>query len=247
MVTISGSLASLGLIQSVNSFATRLFGHTPVQLERRNISMLLPHPIAEMHDDFLRRYLESGVGRMVDYTRIVMGLHKQGYVFPMLMSVRETAMPDGSLAFVGIMRAVPSSEHLIVLDSDQRVTACSLESFGLLGLQAEELASGSEHPQMSHWVAEWDAIQDALTADAGTTMLVMQQRDGAKANSPGRTGVVQIAPNTSPASSEDSGVWIQAFLQRVSLPGAVRMSILYWKHLSTSNKYAVRVGDTSLC
>jgi hypothetical protein len=152
------------------------------------------------------------------------------------MSIRETAMPDGSLSFVGIMRAVPSSEHLIVLDADQRVTACSLESFGLLGLSPEELASGTERPHMSHWVREWSAIQDALAVDAGTTMLVMPQHDGAA--SPSKSaGAMKGSAAT---ATDEPGVWVSAHLQSVSVPGPARISILYWKHLSTNNRYAVR-------
>ena len=101
-MTVSGSHASLGIIQSANWFTTKLFGHAPAQLERRNVSSLLPLPFATLHDGFLRKYLVTGVGRIVDYTRVVFGLHKAGHIFMMLMTVRETAAPDGSLAFVGI-------------------------------------------------------------------------------------------------------------------------------------------------
>ena len=38
--------------------------------------MLIPSPIAESHDELLRRYLMTGSGTIVDYTRVVFGVHR---------------------------------------------------------------------------------------------------------------------------------------------------------------------------
>lgn len=75
-VTIGASHGNVGTILSVNSYTTKMFGYSRVQLERRNVSILMPSPIAEAHDGFLRRYLETGDGRMVDYKRVVFGQHR---------------------------------------------------------------------------------------------------------------------------------------------------------------------------
>jgi PAS domain-containing protein len=76
IVTIGASYSNLGIISSASPFLTRMFGYSRWQLERRNISMLIPSPIAEMHDEFLRQYLTHGEGNVVDYTRVVFGLHR---------------------------------------------------------------------------------------------------------------------------------------------------------------------------
>jgi PAS domain-containing protein len=76
IVTIGGSHVDLGIIMDTSPYTCKLFGYSRWQMERRNISMLIPSPIAEAHDSFLRSYLETGEGRAVDYTRFVFGLHK---------------------------------------------------------------------------------------------------------------------------------------------------------------------------
>jgi PAS domain-containing protein len=75
-VCIGGSFNNLGIILSANPYTSKLFGYSRWQLERRNVSMLIPSPLAEMHDGFLRNYLETGEGRVVDYTNVVFGLHR---------------------------------------------------------------------------------------------------------------------------------------------------------------------------
>ena len=229
-MTISGAPSSLGVILSANSFTSKLFGQSPSQLERRNISVLLPPPFSTFHDDLLSKYLESGVGRIVDYTRVVLGLHKQGHSFLMLLSVRETSTADKSIAFIGIMRALLSSEQQIVMDSDGRITACSLESLGLLGLTPEVLAS--ERPRMSDWVVEWSHVQDALALEAGTKILITAPSDVAQVDAlvTGARGTVVNA---------DAGVWIHAHVQPITLPNGVSISVLHWHRMAT-DKYMVR-------
>jgi len=123
-----------------------------------------------LDDGYLRRYLETGVGRVVDYTRVLLGLHKRGHIFPMFLAVREVASADGALTFLGMLRAVETSEQHIIVDSDNRITACSLESFRLLDLQPRVLAQ-ADRPRISEWVAEWDSVKDAMIRDAGADVL----------------------------------------------------------------------------
>lgn len=218
------------MIQTANSYTTRLFGHHASHLERRSISTLLPPPFSAAHDVYMRRYLETGVGRAVDYTRVVLGLHKHGHIFPILLAVREAALPDGSLSFVGIMRAMSCSEQHVILDSNHRIMACSLESFGLLGFQPQALASEADRPCFEDWVAEWGSVQDALTREGGTTILVTPPATvGAAAHSDSRAYLTEHA---------DDGVWIHAYLQPIALPNDVSIFVLHWHHMHT-DKYTV--------
>lgn len=104
---MGGAPSNLGIILSASPYTTKLFGHPRWAMERRNIAMLMPSPIAEFHDGFLRTFLDSGEGIVVNYTRVVFGLHKGGYIFPLLLYVREQPVVDGGPpAFMGIMRAI---------------------------------------------------------------------------------------------------------------------------------------------
>lgn len=90
------------MIQSINGHACKLFGITRVKALQHNISELLPSPIAEMHDGFMRRYLRTGSGNIIDNTRAVLGVDGQGYVFPVALCVRQTSPSDGPPSFVGM-------------------------------------------------------------------------------------------------------------------------------------------------
>lgn len=68
LISISASPHNLGTILSANPIACRMFGYARWQLERRNVSCLVPSPLAESHDHFLKRFLATGEGNVVNYT-----------------------------------------------------------------------------------------------------------------------------------------------------------------------------------
>ena len=51
---------SLGIIQSASAAACRLFGYNRMALEKRSINILIPSPLAEVHDFFLERAITTG-------------------------------------------------------------------------------------------------------------------------------------------------------------------------------------------
>jgi hypothetical protein len=175
IITIGASFNNLGIILNASPYTTKLFGHSRWQLERRNVGMLIPAPISELHDMFLHRYLETGEGNVVDYTRVVLGLHRYedlytshnaavqcihylshcraGHIFPLLLCVREQAATDGPPAFIGIMRTLATSEQHIMMKDDYIMTAVSQGSLVLLNIEPSMLQSGGMPIQ--EWIEEW--------------------------------------------------------------------------------------------
>lgn len=76
LISISASPHNLGTILSANAIACRMFGYARWQLERRNVSSLVPSPLAESHDHFLKRFLATGEGNVVNYTVSRMQHHR---------------------------------------------------------------------------------------------------------------------------------------------------------------------------
>ncbi|WP_290636782.1 PAS domain S-box protein, partial [Aquisalimonas sp.] len=68
---IDGIIAidSNGTICSVNPAAERLFGYRAEEMQGRNIGMLMPEPHRSQHDHYIRRYLETGVRRIIGMRR----------------------------------------------------------------------------------------------------------------------------------------------------------------------------------
>jgi len=92
-----------GAIQSFSTAAERQFGWTAAEVIGRNVSMLMPEPYRSSHDDYLLRYMTTGVRRIIGIGRVVVGERKDGSTFPMELSVGE--MNSGSRRhFTGFVR-----------------------------------------------------------------------------------------------------------------------------------------------
>lgn len=97
------SIDALGVITSVNPAAAKLFGYTNTELIGANISMLMPAPDSERHDDYLRQYHRTRRRKIIGVGREVFGRRRDGSTFPMHLSVSEYHI-DGKAHFAGIVR-----------------------------------------------------------------------------------------------------------------------------------------------
>lgn len=101
----------VGRICQFNSAAERIFGYTAEELLGRNVSLLMPSPDRERHDDYLASYVATGLGKIIGIGRHVRGMRKNGEIFPMHLGVAEAHTPDGSY-FVGLVRDLTVEERL---------------------------------------------------------------------------------------------------------------------------------------
>lgn len=83
-----------GLVISVNPAACSLFGYTGKELYGKNVSMLMPSPYRDHHDEFLQRYQLTGQAHIIGIGREIMGLKKDGEVFPARLAVSEVIYND---------------------------------------------------------------------------------------------------------------------------------------------------------
>ncbi len=91
-----------GCIQAYNPAAEAIFGWTAAETLGRNVSMLMPSPLAEQHDGYIERYHRTGEARMMGSGREVLGLHRNGRHLPLKMSLKKVDTPD-ALLFVGFV------------------------------------------------------------------------------------------------------------------------------------------------
>jgi PAS domain S-box-containing protein len=85
IVTIDGR----GLIQTFNGAAEKLFGYSAAEIVGRNVSLIVPSPDKERHDGYLKRYLRTGEGRVVNKTRQVQAQRRDGSLLSVEMSMSE--------------------------------------------------------------------------------------------------------------------------------------------------------------
>jgi PAS domain S-box-containing protein len=94
-----------GLIESANRAAETIFGFPAAEMIGRNVSMLMPSPFREKHDTYIDNYLSSGKAKIIGIGREVVGLRKDGTVFPMDLAVSEVILP-GRRLFTGFVRDI---------------------------------------------------------------------------------------------------------------------------------------------
>jgi len=78
-----------GKIESINPSACKLFDYTPEEVIGKNVSMLMPPPDKAQHDEYLNRYQHTGHAHIIGVGREVVGLKKDGAIFPFRLGISE--------------------------------------------------------------------------------------------------------------------------------------------------------------
>ena len=112
---------SSGLIQSFNAAAEAMFGFRAAEVAGRNVRMLMPFGYAAAHDQYMDRFLETGVRRIIGIGRTVTGKRKDGHEFPMELQVGEVNVA-GARLFTGFARDLTER-----LDSERRLADMRIE------------------------------------------------------------------------------------------------------------------------
>ncbi len=91
-----------GLIKSFNKATISYFGYTHEELIDKNISMLMPSPHKDNHDQYIKNYLKTKTKKVIGQVREVTAVRKNGEIFPISLSVSELKVGN-ELLFTGIM------------------------------------------------------------------------------------------------------------------------------------------------
>ncbi|MEO8327604.1 MAG: ATP-binding protein, partial [Nitrospirota bacterium] len=99
------SINEVGIIQSYNSAAEKVFGYSAQEAIGQNISQFMPSPHQKNYDGYLKRYLAGQAATIFGESRELMGKRKDGAVFPMELAVSEV-MVGNRRTFTGIIRDI---------------------------------------------------------------------------------------------------------------------------------------------
>ncbi|MEO7216517.1 PAS domain-containing sensor histidine kinase [Mucilaginibacter sp.] len=83
------TINELGLIETINPSGCRLFNYEPAEVIGKNIAMLMPNPDSALHDGYLSAYRQTGKANIIGIGREVIGLRKDGVVFPFRLGISE--------------------------------------------------------------------------------------------------------------------------------------------------------------
>jgi len=160
-----------GSIETFNRAAERMFGYRAEEVIGRNVSLLMPQPYQREHDAYLDRYLRTGQKRIIGIGREVVGLKRDGTVFPIELAVGESEGP-GPRRFVGFIHDITErkkaeahirdqaelldkvSDAIFVRGADDRILYWNRGAERLYGWPAEEVLGRRQAEFLTHEDAE---------------------------------------------------------------------------------------------
>lgn len=96
------TISEKGIIETINPSACRLFNYTPDEVIGSNIKMLMTMPDNVHHDEYLSRFQHTREARIIGIGREVVGLRKDGSVFPFRLGVSEVQFA-GRVVYTGFI------------------------------------------------------------------------------------------------------------------------------------------------
>ncbi|HEX7693076.1 MAG TPA: PAS domain S-box protein [Sphingomonas sp.] len=134
-----------GIIVSFSAAAERLFGYAEAELVGRNISVLMPNPDQDRHDDYIAHYLATGTRRIIGIGRIVVGKRRDGSSFPMELSVGEVNA-DGHRIFTGFIRDLTDQQRSELRLKELQSELIHVSRVSAMGTMASTLAHELNQP-----------------------------------------------------------------------------------------------------
>lgn len=148
-----------GIVLSANPAVTSIFGYDVDELIGHNVSILMPSPDRERHDDYLAAYLATGEAKIIGKGREVTGRRKDGSTFPLYLAVSHSIVNDVPM-FTGIVRDITEvkalenslraanaakSDFLSSMSHELRTPLNAILGFGQLMVEDERAPLSPDH------------------------------------------------------------------------------------------------------
>lgn len=132
-----------GKIESINPAACNLFNYLPEEVIGKNISILMPPPDKEQHDEYLHRYQQTGHAHIIGIGRDVVGLKKDGTKFPFRLGISEVQFL-GRKIYAGFIHDISHQR-----EAEERLKEHAAHLEELVAVRTQDLNSTVEALQMA--------------------------------------------------------------------------------------------------
>ncbi len=111
---------SVGIISNYNRAAEKLFGYRTKEIIGQNVSILMEEKDALTHNVFLQNYTKTKHSKVIEKSRELTAMHKDGKIIPVDITIGEMVVEDES-KFVGVIRDITEiNESKLALFEHQR-------------------------------------------------------------------------------------------------------------------------------
>ncbi len=100
------TITTKGVITNINPSIENLFGYSREELVGNNITMLMPESYRTRHKTGLAANLAGGKSHIIGQSVEVEGLHKNGSVFPIDLSINTMDVPGEGYLFIGMVHDI---------------------------------------------------------------------------------------------------------------------------------------------
>lgn len=105
-----------GKIVQCNVATAEIFGFSLQELVGQNVKVLMQTSEHHSHDGYLQAYQRTGQKRLMTQPRVVQGMRKDGTLFPVRITVKETRVDEAHF-FIGVIQdftAIQNAQDLLV-------------------------------------------------------------------------------------------------------------------------------------
>ncbi len=150
------TINQLGLIQTFNAAAVRLFGHRKLEVMNKNISQLIPNRLRTEYETYVRHFMQSGEAKFFGSGQEAVALHKDNSELHVHLSITKMNL-EGETSFLAMVTDITDEvmRRQKILEFNEKLQANSEE----LQAQQEELRATNEELVMKSEVLEKTRLQ----------------------------------------------------------------------------------------
>jgi len=160
-----------GTILSFSAAAEKMFGFVEAEVLGENISMLMPSPDRERHDGYLETYRRTGKPKIIGIGRVTTARHRDGYTFPIELSVGEAFLGDKRI-FTGFIHDITRRQQVELRLQDLQSELAHVGRVSEMGTLASSLAHELNQP-LTAVAAYCETARDLLASDLDADLVAM--------------------------------------------------------------------------
>ena len=168
-----------GTILSFSAAAEKMFGFAEAKVLGENVSMLMPSPDRERHDGYLANYQRTGERKIIGIGRVTTARHRDGYTFPIELSVGEAWLGEKRI-FTGFIHDITHRQQTELRLQDLQSELAHVGRVSEMGTLASSLAHELNQP-LTAVVAYCESARDLVASnpDADTMAMIGEALDDA--------------------------------------------------------------------
>ena len=160
-----------GTILSFSAAAETMFGYAEAEVIGENVSMLTPSPDRERHDSYLENYRTTGVRKIIGIGRVTTARHRDGFTFPIELSIGEAWLGDKRI-FTGFIHDITHRQQTQLRLQDLQSELAHVGRLSEMGTFASSLAHELNQPLTA--VANYcETARDLLASEPDPDTMIM--------------------------------------------------------------------------